>query len=198
MALTHKFLKALGIETEQADLILAEHSNTLADIKKDKDEAVEQANKYKEDAEKLKSVQTELDKYKDADKNYKELKAEYEKYKGEQTAKETKANKTKAFKQLLADMKVSEKWRDRVVKGTDLDSIELDEKGEIKDVEALKKSISDEWGDCIESTGAAGARTETPPKNTGGAKMTKEDIFKIEDATERQAAIKENHELFGF
>lgn len=198
MALTHKFLKALGIETEQADLILAEHSNTLADIKKDKDEAVEQANKYKENAEKLKTVQDELEKYKDAEKNYKDLKAEYDKYKGEMTAKETKATKTKAFKKLLTDMKVSEKWHDRVIKGTNLDGVEIDEKGEIKDVEALKKSVSDEWGDCIETTGTAGVDTKTPPKNTGGAKMTKEEIFKIEDATERQAAIKENHELFGF
>ena len=197
MALTHKFLKALGIDAEQVELIITEHQNTLADIKKDKDEAVEQANKYKEDAEKLKTVQTELDKYKDADKNYKELKAEYEKYKGEQTAKETKANKTKAFKKLLADMKVSEKWHDRVVKGTDLDGVELDENGAIKDVEALKKSITDEWGDCIETTGTAGADTKTPPKNTGG-KMSKDEILKIEDASERQAAIRDNHELFGF
>lgn len=197
MALTHKFLKALGIDAEQVELIITEHQNTLADIKKDKDEAVEQANKYKEDAEKLKTVQTELDKYKDADKNYKELKAEYEKYKGEQAAKETKANKTKAFKKLLADMKVSEKWHDRVVKGTDLDGVELDENGAIKDVEALKKSITDEWGDCIETTGATGADTKTPPKNNGG-KMTKDEIMSIADDKERQMAIAENHELFGF
>ena len=35
-------------------------------------------------------------------------------------------------------------------------------------------------------------------EGSGGGGMTKEDIMKIKDDTERQRAIAENHELFGF
>ena len=67
-----------------------------------------------------------------------------------------------------------------------------------KDVEKIKKDASEEWADFITTTTQKGADTTTPPANTGGGKMTKEEIFKIKDASERQKAIADNHELFGF
>lgn len=40
--------------------------------------------------------------------------------------------------------------------------------------------------------------TMRPEGGSGNTKMTKEEIMKISDPTERQAKIAENHELFGF
>ena len=79
----------------------------------------------------------------------------------------------------------------------DLDSIELDENGAIKDVDGLKKSAKDEWSDFIVSEGQKGAQTPTPPSNIGGNKMTKEQIMNIKDAETRQQAMLDNREAFG-
>jgi len=51
----------------------------------------------------------------------------------------------------------------------------------------------------IVTEGTRGADTNHPPKGSGGtAYSSKEEIFKITDPAERQQAIADNHELFGF
>ena len=52
------------------------------------------------------------------------------------------------------------------------------------------------------TTTTTGAKTSTPPANTGGAKLTKADIYKKDErgryvlsASERQKALAENPEL---
>ncbi len=203
MALTRKALVAMGIEAEKIDQIIEMHSETVEALKTERDNAKNEAKQYKADAEKLPEVEKELkdlkdnnsgDKYKE---KYDTLKKEYEDFKADTTAKETKATKEKAYKALLLECGVSNKRIDKVLKVSDVDNVELDENGNIKDVESLKKSIKDEWADFIETTGTTGASTATPPNNTGG-NMSKDDILKIENDTERQRAIAENHELFGF
>jgi hypothetical protein len=60
MALTRKFLKAMGIDEEKIDEIITAHSDTVNGLKDERD-------KYKDAAEKLPSVQKELDELKDKD-----------------------------------------------------------------------------------------------------------------------------------
>ena len=203
MSLTRKALVAMGIEEEKIDQIIEMHTEVTESLKTSLNEAKANEKKYKADAEKLEEVEKELktlkenkgaDEYKE---KYEKLKADYDKYKGEITAKETKSAKTKALKELLGTLKISDKWYDRIVKSSDLDSMELDENGKFKDADKLTETIKSEWGDCITTTGEKGAKTSTPPSSNGGT-MTKEDIMKIEDDKARQTAIAENHELFGF
>lgn len=203
MSLTRKALIAMGIEAEKIDQIIEMHTETVDAIKRERDDAKEEAKKFKDDSEKLTSVERELndlkaketqpDKFKE---KYDTLKQEYDTYKNEITAKETKAAKSKAYRDMLKEIGVSEKRLDSVMKVADLNSFELDENGAIKDVDELKTSAQNEWSDFIVSTGVTGAKTPTPPTNTGG-KMTKEDILKIKDTSERQAAIANNLDLFG-
>lgn len=204
MALTRKALVAMGIEAEKIDQIIEMHTESTDALKKERDDAREDAKKYEADAKKLEGVQKELDDLKankgEPDKFktlYDDLKKEYDKYKNDVQAKETKAAKSKAYREMLKEIGISEKRLDSVIKVADLDSFELDDTGAIKDVDKLKTTAKSEWADFIESKSVQGAKTATPPKNTG-ASMTKEDIMKIEDDGERQRAIAENHELFGF
>ncbi len=204
MALTRKALVAMGIEAEKIDQIIEMHTESTDALKKERDDAREDAKNYKADSEKLAGVQKELDDLK-ADKGepdkfktlYDDLKKEYDKYKDDVQAKETKAAKSKAYREMLKEIGISEKRLDSVIKVADLDSFDLDDTGAIKDVDKLKTTAKSEWADFIESKSVQGAKTATPPKNTG-ASMSKEDIMKIEDDGERQRAIAENHELFGF
>lgn len=204
MSLTRKALVAMGIEAEKIDQIIEMHTEVVDAIKNERDTAKDEAKKYKADSDELAQVKQELDdlkaketqpdKYKD---KYDALKQEYDDYKGEITAKETKAAKSKAYRDMLKEIGVSEKRLDSVMRVADIDSIELED-GAIKGVEDLKENAKSEWADFIVSEGTVGAKTPTPPSNTGGGAKTKDEIMAIKDYGERQKAIAENHQLFGF
>lgn len=198
MALTRKFLSALGIEADKVDEIISAHTETVDALKKERDT-------FKADADKLPGVQKELDELKaTVEKDgkdpykvkYEAIKEEFDAYKNEQTAKETKAQKQAAYKALLAECGVAEKRIDAVLRVSDVDSIKLDKDGKIEDAAKLKKVIADEWSDFIVTTAQKGANTPTPPQNNGNSTMTKADILKIKDTRERQKAIAEHIDLF--
>lgn len=170
MALTRKFLAALGIESEKIDEIISAHTDVTTALKEERDS-------YKAEAEKLPGVQKELDKLKEAaDQNqdnpykaqYEDLKREYDDYKADVEAKQTKANKTAAFKSLLKEIGVSEKRIDSIAKISDIDSLELDKDGKIKDADKKKDSLKDEWADFIVKEEKRGAEENNPPGNNGG------------------------------
>ena len=196
MALTRKFLSALGIEEAKIDEIISAHADTVNALK-------EQRDGYKADADKLPTVQRELDDLKasqSGDDPYKEKyenKArEFDEYKKSVEAKELKRSKSAAYKQVLKELKASHV--DSILKASqsELEKIELDEDGKIKDVDKLKESIKKEWADFIVEEGQRGANTATPPANEG-SKLSKDDIMKIKDPAARQKAMFENSELFG-
>ena len=118
-------------------------------------------------------------------------------YKAQQTQKDTHAAKEAKFRELLKAAGVLDKYADRVVRlsGEDIDKLELDEKGNVKDAKKHTDSLKADWGDFVGTTTTTGAKVDTPPTNTG-SKMTKEQIFAIKDSTERQAAIAANIDLF--
>ena len=156
MALSRKFLTALGLEGDKVDEIITAHSETVDALKEERDKALREAEnnkteveKYKAEADKLPALQKEVEDLKktieeaeqadgenawkvkyDAMKEEKEqLQSEFDTYKNDITAKETKASKEKAYRKLLKDTGVSDKRIDAVIKVTDLDKIELDDEG---------------------------------------------------------------------
>ena len=129
---------------------------------------------------------------------YTALKEDFAKYKSDQTAKETHAAKETAYRALLRDVGISAKRIERVLQLCDVDGVELDEKGAIKDADTLKESIKTEWADFVEYTTTTGAQISRPPVNTGGAsKLTVEEIDNIKDPGERVRAIAQNLDLYG-
>lgn len=198
MALTRKMLKAMGIEDEKVEQIIEAHTETVTALKDERDA-------FKADAEKLSSVQKELDELKATDNKedtykvkYDALKEEFDSYKKEQSEKELRVKKEQAYKALLQEVGVSEKRVDAVLKVSDVDSLEFNEDGSVKDADNLKKGIETEWEDFIVRKGTQGTQTPTPPQGSGKVYKTKEEIMSIKDTRERQQAISENHELFGF
>ena len=158
--------------------------------------------RYTEKLEEIETLKTEKQTAEDSattagkwkDK-YDVLKGEFDTYKSEQASKETKAAKEKAYRALLQEAGVSEKRLESVLKVSDVDSVELDDKGAIKGADKLTESIKSEWADFITTTQTRGASTSNPPAN-GGTKLTKDEIFKIKDPVQRQNAIAENISLF--
>lgn len=205
MALSRKFLSALGIEADKIDEIIDAHAATVNALKEERDNYKADADRYKDTKKELDRVSNELETLKaeggkeDTYKvKYDALKEDFDNYKNGIEAEKTKTSKTKAYKELLKEIGISEKRIDAVARIADLDKIELDKEGKIKKADDLKNSLKEEWSDFIESTHTEGADVSNPPKKTGGQTMTKDEIMQIKDAGERQAAIAENHQLFGF
>ena len=200
MSLTRKMLKAMGIEEEKIDQIIEAHSETVDSLKADRDS-------YKEDAEKLKDVQKELDDLKaKGDDGWKEkhdrLKEEFDQYKNDVQEKETKAAKEAAYRAILKDANLSEKGIEKAIKYAEWDKIELGEDGKLKDANDHIKAVREEWAEYVTTTTTTGAKTSTPPANTGGAKLTKAEIYAKDEhgryklsTAERQKALAENPEL---
>ena len=128
---------------------------------------------------------------------YDALKEDFEAYKNDIAAKETKAIREDAYTELLKKAGISEKRLKSVLRVSDIDNLEMVD-GKFKDEDAIVKGIKEEWADFITTTETHGASTSTPPANNGGGTLTKDEILAIKDTSERQKAIAENHELFGF
>ena len=211
MALSRRMLSAMGLEADKIEQIIEAHTETVSGLKQQIADLGDDLAKAKvsgtADSERLKDVQKELDTLKaqvaeDAKsregKDYDALKKEFDDYKADIQAKAEKSAKEKAFRDLLSDMKVSDKGVSLILKYQGVNGIELDEDGKLKDAPALRKAVKEDWSDYISTVETKGADTKTPPGSDSGAgKMTKADIMKIKDTSERQKAIAENPELFG-
>jgi hypothetical protein len=189
--LTRKFLASKGIEADVIDEIIAAHTDTVNGLK----DKMDDYEKYKKDSEALAKVRKELEDLKaevakNSDKDYDKLKAEFDAYKTEVENKAVRDAKEMAFKEILKDAGVPERHFAKIIKYSDIDALELDEKGKITTAKDVLKSIKEEWGDHIPTDGKKGADVEKPPKNDGGKSLTKEEIMKITDTAERQAAWK--------
>ncbi len=189
-SLTRKFLTTLGIEEDKADQIIERHNEVLTEIKTERDE-------YKEKAEQLPDIQKQLNDYKEAESKaekdpykvkYEALKEEYNDYKTKVTEKETTAKKEATYRQLLKECGISEKRSDAVLKVSDINAIEYDDEGKVKEGDKLKESIKAEWSDFIETKGEKGASVATPPTSTNSTVKSKKEILEIKDTTERQKA----------
>lgn len=174
--LSKKFLAGLGIDEDKADLICERHKEVLNEIITERDELKEKAEKYDD-------AQTQLNKYKKAEQDaanngekdpwkvkYDAIKEEFDNYKTGIETEKVKAQKTEAYKQLLKNAGVSEKRIDAVIKVSDIDSIEIDEKGNVKDSDKITEGIKAEWSDFIQTSTTEGANTPNPPASNGGEK----------------------------
>lgn len=197
MALTRKLLKGMGLTEEQMDTIIEAHTDTVDGLKT-------QVATYKADAEKLPSVQKELDDLKaDGDGGYKEKydkeHSAFENYKSEIAKKETKRAKESAVKAYYESKGITGNGLEIAMRGSnaEIDAVELED-GKIKDTAALDALVSGTFKGLVSTTTTTGANTATPPANSGGIK-TRADIYAKDDkgryimsTLERQKALAES------
>ncbi len=207
MALTkaqvREILSEAGIETshmsDAVEKIIDGHVSSVNALR-------EEISTYKADAAKLPGIQKELDELKakvEADakerkgKDFDALKAEYDQYKADVEAREKKAATEARFSELLKDIGVTETGVAKILKWQGVQGVELGEDGKISNAKDLRKAIKEDWPEYIATERTQGASTPAPPANTGGGRMTKEQIMAIKDDIQRQTAIAKNLDLFG-
>ena len=193
MALTRKLLKGMGLTDEQVDTIIEAHTDTVDGLKAD-------VSKYKADAEKLPSVQKQLDDLKAAgdngyqEKYEKEHKA-FEDFKANVAAKESKAAKEKAVRAYFESKNITGANLDLAMRGCGEEMAALEMDGEkIKDTKSLDALVDGTYKGLVSKQTV---RVDTGARFNGGGKpITKDEIMQITDRAERRAAIAANMDLF--
>ena len=164
MSFTRAFLKANGLNDDQITSVMEEHTAIVDRIKNE-------LNGYKADAEKLPKVQKELDDLKNGEDfkaKFEKEHADFEQYKLD-IAKAEQTEKVKAaYRKLLQDEKVGEKHLDSIMGITQFDALKLDKDGNLENLDALKKTIADKYGDFVVKTTQKIHQPDTPPINDNG------------------------------
>lgn len=203
-----EILSKAGVSAENMDTAIEEiitgHNATvdalkddIADLKANSQNYTDMKTKFDAQTQELENVKRQLAETEDYKGKYETVKADYDKYKSDVDGKEKKAQSDTAFKKWLISQGYSETGAGKIVKYGGY-TPEFDKDGNIKNADKLSESVKGEWGEYHGTTRVEGAKTATPPQNTGGKSIiTKEEIMNIKNTAERQKKIAENPELFG-
>lgn len=209
MALTRKFLAALGLDADKIDEVITAHTESTEALKT-------QIAESKANSDKFTNVQAELDKVKkdlesanktiaaaekdDYKGKYESATQELEKLKADTAAKETATAKQTALKGKLKEAGYSDRAMSLIIRNGFADSVEIDENGQAKNLDDVIKSIQsdNDFSGFTPEIKETKHTPANPPANAGGGKaITKEEIMAITNTAERQQKIAENPELFG-
>ena len=173
MALTRKFLRALGIEDDKVEEIIGAHLETVNPLKDERDNLKEQADKAAELQKQLDELTKQGSTSEDLAKKYEDEHAAFEAYKAEVEKGKAETVKKSAYRKLLESSGIDPKRIDAVMRVSDVSAIEIGEDGNIVDADKLTEQIKTDWSDFVISTGTVGQRVDTPPaKQTGKPEPT--------------------------
>lgn len=186
MALTRNFLKSMGLADEQVNAIIENHSETVEALKKERDAFRTSAEASEAVAKERDSLKAQLEKAGDAAK----VQADFDAYKQQVEQDKLRGRKATALDKLLRDAGVvKDSFRATLGRTWDMDKIELDDAGGIKDAAELTETVKRDYADFVAVTETQGTLPATPPAGDGKAftraqiqAMTPEEINKNWDA----------------
>lgn len=210
MSFKRSDLAALGIEPEKIQTLIDWHSETVKGLQA-------KIAENEDNGDKLAKVQAELDKVKkdlatanqtieaankdDYKGKYENATAELEKLKTEYATKETVASKKSRLTEQLKAAGYSETATRLIVNRSDYASkIELDKDGKATNLDAVIKDIQadSDFSGFTPEIKETKHTPSNPPANTGGKKsMSWDEIDKITNTEERQAAMAQNMDALG-
>lgn len=180
MALTKRFLKAMGLEDAQIEQIFEAHEESINSLRAVRDELQNKVNTAEAEVQRLASVEKDLlkanvrlEEFEKTTKDLADLRKEYDTYKADISAKATADAKRKAYKSLLEKAGIPEKRHDAIIRVTDLDDVSIGEDGKLENAKELEKTITSEWSDFVVKETVQGANTANPPANVGGSTFEK-------------------------
>ena len=196
MALTRKSLKAMGLTDEQIDSVIDMHSETVDALKAQIATAESKAADYD-------AIKAQLDALKGDGSDYKaKFEAEhaaFEEYKQGVAEKDALAARETAVREYFEGKGITGANLDIAMRGAtkEIGAVSVKD-GNIEDTKVLDDLVAGTYAGLVVTNEAHGVQTSTPPASGGVGKLTKEQIMAINDTAQRQQAISDNHELFGF
>lgn len=175
MALTRNMLKAMGLNEEQIGSIIEGHTDSITALTKERDD-------YKAKAEAADGIAKERDDLKDKlakAGDAAKVQADFDAYKSNVEKEKTNSRKSAALDKAFEAAGVKrDTFRRSMLKAWDMDSVELDENGAIKDMDGLKAAVQKDYADFLATTDTKGVPPANPPAG-GGQTFTKADIEKM-------------------
>lgn len=172
MALTRNFLKSMGLTEEQVSAIIENHTDSIDGLKKE-------LATFKAAAESVDALTKERDEYKDKLSkagDAAKVQADFDAFRQQVEKEKTHTRKLQAYDALLRDAGVArDSFRQTLCKTADMEKIELDDRGAVKDAEALKERIRADYADFIGTVHNDPTPQITPPSG-GGKTFTREQI----------------------
>ncbi len=146
MSLSRTDLKLIGLNDDQIESVIAAHSETVSALKQKYSELEAKYSSVKENADRLPSVQKELDDLRKEDYKgkYDDLFASVEKGKA-RAAKET------AVKAYYEGKNIRGQNLTIAMRGTDLDALQLDDSGNLADTAALDALVDGDFRPLVTS-----------------------------------------------
>ena len=173
MALTRKFLRAMGIDDDKIEESITAHLETVNPLKDERDGLKEKADKADELQKQVDALTEHGSGTDDLKKKYEDEHAAFEAYKADVEAGKAEAAKKSAYRKLLEASGIDPKRIDAVMRVSDVSTIEVGEDGNIVDADKVAEQIKTDWSDFVISTGTVGQRVDTPPaKQTGKPEPT--------------------------
>lgn len=180
MALTRKYLKAMGLEDSQIEGIIGEHLETVNGLKGERDDLQEQLEAAKK-APKPKAKPKGDDPDEPGDDPFEaQLAAEkkaFADYKAQVEAEKAEQQKRGLYRDLLEKAGIDSKRIGSVLKVSDLTKVTVKD-GAIENADDLVEGIQKDWADFIPKITTEGATVAKPPV-TGSNAVTKEQFAKM-------------------
>ena len=176
MALTRKFLKALGIEEDKIEEIITAHGETVAALKDEIDKAEQSAKDSAAAAQERDKLQKRVEALEKTSGDAAKVQAEYDAYRQQVETDKANAGKKALIKKALEDAHANPAAIDLMLNTVKLDDVELDGEA-LKDAEAVLKPIREAHAGLF----GTGQNQGTPPLNPpgGDGKMTRESFEKL-------------------
>lgn len=175
---------------EKAEQIMTEHLSVVNPLKEERDS-------LKEKADQVPDLQKQVEKLTGEAEDFAKERKSFEDYRSQVEQNENLAKVKSAFDRMLKEENYSDKWRERILESTNLSELKLGEDGKLVDEKNHRNAVNEKWSDVKTTVTEKGAVVEKPLQ-TGKAMKSKDEIMAIQDTKERQKAIAENHEMFGF
>jgi hypothetical protein len=175
MALTRNFLKAMGLNDEQINSVIEAHADTVDALKKERDDWKGKAATVETLTRERDEAVEKLSKAGDVQK----VQKEFDDYKAGVERDKTNAKKSAALTAAFEQAGVKrEAFRKAMLRGWDMDKVELDDNGVIKDMDGLKATVEKDYADFIATSEDKPLPSNNPPSG-GGQKYTAADIEKM-------------------
>lgn len=150
MALKRSLFEGLGLNENQIQAVIDNHMETVDALKAkitDYETQLEAAKTTETERDNLKKQVEDLQK---ASGDASKVQKAFDDFKAEVAAKETNAKKTAALDGILKGIGItSESARKLILKGYDLNGIEMDDAGAIKTQADIEKAIKTDYADLI-------------------------------------------------
>lgn len=166
MALTRKFLKALGIDEDKVDEIISAHGETVSELKNQIEQAQQGAKDLDAVTKERDTLVQRVEALEKASGDAAKVQAEYDAYKQQVETDKANAGKKALVRKALENAGANPAALDLLLNTVELEKVELDGEA-LKDTDAVLKPVKEAHSGLFGEVKKTGTPTIAPPTGDG-------------------------------